>query len=403
MEAFVARQPIFDRRQQVLGYELLFRSDLRQFDHSGDSDEAAAGVLNHTFFTLGLQAVTRGKRAFVRLTQNLLLQELVTAFPKEAVGVQLLEPLPPSANVMDAARTLKQQGYPLVFGDFVLETGFNPFLEVADFIKVDFLRTAAERWGEVATRLSARGVQLIADRLQTREAYQEAASLGFRYFQGSFFRVPEVAAVRDIPANKVQCMQLLHEINRPNLELRQLEEIVKRDVSLSYRLLRLVNSAFFGLSNEVRTIRTALSLLGLREARKWLTMIALSGIGAEGCEQLLVDSLFRARFCEILAPKLGLEKRASEMFLLGLLSLIDVIMETPMAALLERIAIAEDLKQTLLGRPTPLRPPLDLIRAYDDGNWEIFGAIERNYGLQEAGLASLILDAMEWSGQVFAR
>ncbi|MCX8043341.1 MAG: HDOD domain-containing protein [Desulfobacterota bacterium] len=317
--------------------------------------------------------------------------------PKNAIAVEILETVEPDAEVIKACRELKAAGYQMVLDDFVFHERYRPFVELADIIKVDFMATDAAQRKELLKECKALPVQFLAEKVETQETFEEAFEAGYSLFQGYFFSKPKIVTGRDIPGSKINYLRVLHEVNRPDAEFERIEEIIKRDVSLSYKLLRFINSAFFQFSVKVESIKHALILLGLKEIKKWVSVVALSSMGFDKPQELLTLSLIRARFCELLAAQVGLEKRAADLFMTGLFSLIDALIDRPMHVVLSDLPIAEDVKQALLGKDNPLRDVFGLVVAYERAEWNRASIYARKLRANEKDLPTLFLDSVNWA------
>lgn len=322
--------------------------------------------------------------------------------PQEAIVVEILEVVEPDAEVLAACRRLRQAGYTIALDDFQDRRGGHPLLEVAHMVKVDFLATDAAERRALAGRLVPRGIRCLAEKVETWEILREAQELGYTYFQGYFFSRPVVLARKDIPGFKLNYLRLLQEIHRPELNFRQMEDIIGRDTSLSYKLLRYLNSVFFGLRQPVGSIRHALVYLGEREIRKWVTLVALASMARDKPEELLVQALIRAKFCEALAPFVGLSPRSGELFLTGMFSLIDAMLDRPLPEILEEMPVADDVKAALLQQGGPLRGPYECMLAYVAGEWEQLESSSAGLGIQEGITPGLYVDAVRWCRESLA-
>lgn len=397
METFIARQPIFDMNQRAFGYELLFRSGLENVFRHPDPNQASSKVLADTFFLHDLAFLTGGKRAFINITRDLLLQELLFLIPKEKIVVEILENVEPDEEVVQACERLKSAGYLLAMDDFVYDDRYGPLLRLADFIKVDFLSTEEGERRDLVRRLSTCKVRFLAEKIETYEMFREARDLGYTYCQGYFFSRPRVISGRDIPGLKLHYLQLLQEIHRPELDLKRLTEIVRRETSLSYKLLRYINSAFFGLRNRISSLKQALLLLGEREIRKWVTLVTLATLGEDKPEELVLQSILRARFCESLASLTGLSDRSDDLFLMGMFSLLDGLLDRPLSEILEGIPISEEIKRALLGEKNRFGLVYQYLLAYEQGRWERLSELGGRLRIDESRVSSLYLEAVRWS------
>lgn len=401
MEVFVARQPIFDRYRRVYGYELLFRSSLENFFPDIDGDRASSSVINNSFLVMGIQSITGGTRAFVNVTDSLLIDGTAEILPKDLTVVEILEGSRLDSEVIAACRRLHQAGYLLALDDFVYHNGHDPLLEIADILKIDYREIGPADRKAVVDRFAPRGIRLLAEKVETNEEYREALALGYDYFQGYFFTRPEVVVGKEVPGVKLNYLRMLQEIHRPNLNLNQLEEIIKREVSVSYKLLRYLNSAAFSFRQKITSIPHGLMLLGERNIRKWATVVALAGMANDKPEELVVTAILRARFCELLAPKVGLADRESELFLTGMLSVIDAILDKPMADILAELPISEEISTALFPGDNAFARVLHLVVAYEQAEWERVREQAASLSVAEGELPAMHLQALEWAQQVF--
>ena len=400
---FVARQPILDTHGCVAAYELLFRDrDISQCSEDIDGDAATASVIATSMLVVGLDELTNGKPAFINFTRNLLLSGVPSMLPPKKVTVEVLESVEPDTDVIAACRKLKQEGYVLALDDFVFAEKYEPLIDLADIIKVDFRQTGDwEARRAVLQQCDRESMRFLAEKVESHDEFRQACELGYTLFQGYYFQTPDIVHRRDVPASKVQCMRLISEINNPVVEIANLERIICHDVALSYKLLRFINSAYFGLKVQIESIRHALTLLGLRDVQKWASIVVLSTIGQDKPQELMVTSLVRARFCEMLAPHLGMPGRAPDFFLLGLFSCIDGFMDQPMDALVDELPLGDDVKAALQGTDNRFHDALQMVRLYETGAWASIAQWAARLDLDEVQLPEHFLAAIKWAGMDF--
>ncbi len=322
---YVARQPILDREEQVFGYELLFRDGLVNA-FSGDTDEASRVTLDRSLL-MGLDVLCDGRRAFVNCTRDTLIHGLVTLLPSASTAVEVLENVPPDPEVIAACCSLKEAGYLIALDDYVANDVRAPLAEIADIIKVDLLLTTEAQREALVKHYGPWRCRMLAEKVETQTDFFRARDQGFVYFQGYFFRRPEMLNTHDMPANRLNYLRMLAEVSRPELDVAELEKVIKSETSVCYRLLRYLNSAVFGLKREIHSVRHALSMLGERQVRRWVRLVAAVGAGQEKTSDLVLAALVRGRFGGLLQPLV--EHGESDLFLLGLLSLIDAMLEMP--------------------------------------------------------------------------
>lgn len=401
MKKFVARQPIFDGKKNIFGYELLFRSSLDNFFQSDQPDQASSRVVVDSFLLFGMQSLTGGRKAFLNFTHNLLVQQYATLLPKEQAVIEILETVEPDEQIVAACEALKQKGYLIALDDFILGDATNPLIKLANIIKIDFLSTPPDVRGQLAKRFRPLGIEMLAEKVETHDQVREAVQQGYMYFQGFFFCKPEIVSGRDIPAFKLNYLSLLRAINQEDPNLFEVEQMIKRESSLCYKLLRYLNSAAFYFHGKVTSIRHALSLLGVKEVRRWASLVALAAIGEDKPPALVVASMVRACFCELLAPLAGFAHQTAELFLTGLLSLMDAILEKPMESILQQLPLAPEVKETLLGGKSSFQDVFELVTCYDKGDWQKNSEIAARLKLDEVAISEAYLQSIRWAQDIF--
>jgi c-di-GMP-related signal transduction protein len=394
---FVARQPILTADEKVFGYELLFRDGIEDFFMHTDADAASRSTLN-TAMLLGLDVLCDGRRAFVNCTRDILLKEYITLLPSEQAVVEILETVPADDLVVAACHRLKEAGYTIALDDFGVNDPREALTDVADIIKVDLRSTSAADAAAMVKRYGPWRCRMLAEKVETRDEFLVAKKAGFLYFQGYFFRRPEILTAHEIPANRVNYLRMLTAVSRPELDVREIENVVKGEASLCYRLLRYLNSAAFGFANEIHSVRHALAILGEREVRRWIRLVATLGAGQGKSSELVLSALVRARFCELLSPKIA--HGDSDLFLMGMLSLMDVILELPMSQVLDNVPIDQESKSVLLGGASRLRPFYQLMLAQESGEWKTASELAVQLHLNEGEVAECYWQAMQWARQV---
>jgi c-di-GMP-related signal transduction protein len=396
MKIFIARQPIFDRKQNVFAYEILYRSDEINRAYIADEGYATLKVIANSLL-FGLKKLTSGKRAFINFNRKLLLGRIPLLFPREMLGVEILESVEPDDHIIRVCKQIKKGGYPIILDDLILKDEYKPLIQLADYIKIDFKITTALERQNIIKELAPQSAILMAEKVETREQYDEAITLGCQYFQGFFFRKPDLVTRNDMPGYKLNYLSILKKIHQPFPNFVEIEEIVKRDVSLTYKLLRFINSASYGFKVSIRSIHHALILLGKREVKKWLTIIVMSGIGRSKPTELMNTVIVRARFCELIAQEFGLTLEPSDFFLVGMFSLMEAFMDRPIAEILEELPLEEDVKNALLGQKGPFAPTLQLVETFEKADWETFTQLSEKMGLDGARIAVLYVEAVEWA------
>jgi c-di-GMP-related signal transduction protein len=403
MRTFVARQAIFERSLDVYGYELLFRAGPEAFFSHDDQDEASSRVIEESLMVFGLETLASSRRIFVNATRRVILDELYRVLPPERAVIELLETVEPDAAVVTACRALKDAGYLLALDDFVYAPAYEPLLDIADIVKVDFRASTTTERRPLVARLRRRGRRLLAEKVETPEEFSEAVHEGFDYLQGHFFCRAKIITAKDIPAFKLHSLTVLRELHKTDLDFDALAATIEREVSMTVKLLRYLNSAAFGWRAPVETVRQALFILGEQPFRRWATVVLLAGLGSDQPAELAVTSLMRARFAARLGEELRLDTGGCDLFLAGLLSLLDAFTGLPLADALRPLGLSEEMERALLGEETPAAKVIGLVVAYERAQWGRVGALAETLGASEAHLPQHYQDAVIWAAQAFQR
>ncbi len=390
---FIARQPIFNHKLGVVGYELLFRGRGYAADALiDDAERATATVVLNTLTELDMGRIVAGKTAWINASREFVLNDLIQAVPPSVIGLEVPETEQFDDEMVEALRELKQAGYKLALDDFRYREGSEAVLELFDVVKLSMPELGRQGMRELGARLRASDGpfhgKVLADKLGTRPDHEVCIAAGYDLFQGYFFCRPAVVGTRGISANRLALLQVVAALNDPAIELAEIEQLVARDVALSFRLLRYVNSAFFGLRGDVRSIGQALALLGLENVRRWATLSTLASVDNKPTE-LTLTALIRARFCELAGAHRGIGT-AAELFTLGLFSVIDGMMDAPMHDVVASLPLAEDIREALVSRRGQMGQLLNCVTALEtaeDGPATAF--------VTDAG--DLYLEALMWA------
>lgn len=394
-QRFVARQPIFDASERVFGYELLFRNGLEDYFHA-DPEEAARSTLDSSLL-FGLDLLCDGRRAFVNCTREVLIHDLITLLPANQTVVEVLESVPADDRVIAACQRLRNSGYVIALDDFSPHDPREALCNFADILKIDLRATTPEERSAMLERYPRRNCRMLAEKVETQQEFRESQNLGFDYFQGFFFRRPELMMGRDVPASRVHYLRLLELVCRPELDLHELEKLMKQDAAVCYRFLRYLNSPLFGFAGEIRSVRHAITILGENELRRWIRLVVTLGAAEQKCGELVLTALARARFCELMSRRLRSE---SDLFLLGLLSVMDVILEISMDTLLQQVPVDRDTKAALWGEPCRLLPLHQMMLAQESGEWDQASALAKELHISDQDAAAQWWQAVQWAQQV---
>ncbi|MDY6953980.1 MAG: HDOD domain-containing protein [Thermodesulfobacteriota bacterium] len=397
MEVYVARQPIFKKDKRLFGYELLFRGGMSNYFPDIDGDTATSKLLSNTFITIGVEKITGKRKAFINFTEDLLIQQVPLMFPQERLVVEILEDVEPTEEVIAVSEEIAKRGYHIALDDFLYRSELRPLIRLADIIKLDLRASSFEEMAGYMKEMSDFNIHYLAEKVETYEEFQKALEMGFDYFQGYFFSKPEIIKEKDISGTQLNLLQIMAEVNKRDFRFEKVERIMKRDVAIPYKLLRYINSAYFGISSDISSIKQAISLLGENGIRRFLSLMAMATLGKEKPPELVRVSTVRARFCELVGNSAAPEVDASELFTLGLFSLIDALVDDSMAHLMESLPLSGSIKGALVEGSGALRDYLELVACYETGDWQRVSELAGTLGLDEAKLPGHHMEALAWA------
>jgi c-di-GMP-related signal transduction protein len=392
----VARQPILDRQGKVFGYELLFRRSPSVQTCDVSTNHASARVIVDAILSIGLDTLTGGKLAFFNLSHDMLLSGAPTLLPREKVVLELLEDIQDEPEVLEACAALKRSGYAIALDDVITTDTIGNLLPLADYVKIDFhaARTAQAR-AAVIKALPEKRPHLLAEKVETPQQFSDASSEGFSLFQGFYFGRPATHEVKRIAARRGAYALLLIKLNKPDISVAELEDVIKQDASLSYRVLRVLNSASTPLRVEIRSIRQAIILLGRDTIRRWASLWAIAAMGESTHPELVASSIIRARCCEMVDASTNGD--AGSGFLLGMCSLLDVILEQPMDVVLTKLPLDKSMRAALQGDQNDRRALLDCVIAYERGEWDRYDELAARAGTSSKVLQAAYHEALRWT------
>lgn len=395
MDVFVARQTIFNKHQKIYAYELLFRNGLVNAFPGVDGAEATSSLLSSSFFTIGIEQIASGHKAFINFTADMLVGGVPALFPKNNIVVEILENVQPTAEVIEACRDLVNKGYTLALDDFVYTEALIPLIELAQIVKIDFGLLSTVEIAEIVQVLKQYSCKLLAEKIETNEEFILASSMGFVYFQGYFFSKPEILKNKDIACSQLALLQLVVELSRAEFEIDDIEKLVNTDISISFKLLSYLNSAYYARPQPISSIRQAIAFLGEKGTRLFVSLIAMSKLCEHKPDELIRTSCIRARFLALIGKKLKLDE--SIFFMLGLFSMLDAILDMSMEALMLQLRVSEDISGALISKTGILFPYLQLIQLYEAGEWESVDTILKKLELDEHKIMDFYLDAIQWA------
>ncbi|WP_462157698.1 EAL and HDOD domain-containing protein [Pseudoalteromonas sp. GB56] len=398
MNFYAARQPILDRDKSLVGYELLFRDGLDNVFPKINGDEATSRLIEGSQFTFGLEELTGNKPAFINFTLDTLVKGYASMMGSNEIVVEILETVQPGKRLLALTQQLKEQGYTIALDDYKHQNVWRHFFPHIDIIKVDYLDSTLEEIQEIIAAVKPYpNIKLLAEKVETYEQYQQAMDLGFSYFQGFFFSKPEMVQSKALPPSELTLAELLYETSTTDMDLEKITKVFERDVNLSYKLLRYSNSAMFKRRAEISTIKQALVVLGAAEIKKFLSLLFTAQLSSDKPAELMLLSLTRARFAEVLAEKNPGSVDSGRAFLTSMMSLLDAILDQDMAEVVERLPLANDIKVALRDREGDLAKYITLVEQYEQAKWQDANKTMEEMKLDATTVPDAYHEAIHWA------
>jgi c-di-GMP-related signal transduction protein len=395
--ACLVRQPVLDRDQNTFGYEFLFRSDTvdttRRVDDGADARKmvSAAGHLK------GLLEIADGRKCFIQFNRRQLLEHFYQSLPPDSTVVEVFETTTLDAEFIQACHDVRRLGYALALDDYVVEPKLQPLLQHINLLKVGLKTVTDEQHEHIVESSKTYGFEVVAENVQTQDDFTNALRLGYTYYQGSFFCEPQLSNSRPLTSSHLHYLRLLQAINQQEFQIDQIESLISQDVALTVKLLQYLNSPGFGMKHEIRSIRQAVGILGHRPLKKWGVLIAVNELSRDRPAVLMSTSLIRAKFCESIGNLVLGNVGASECFLVGILSLLDAILDQQMEVVLQELDVSPEIRDALLKSGSPMRNLLDLVRALEEGDWRWISALVYQLEIKETAVFAEYRSAVIWT------
>jgi EAL and modified HD-GYP domain-containing signal transduction protein len=397
---YLGRQAIYDTKMNVFAYELLYRGNEQNFTNVVDGDKATSTVITNSIMHFGLDQLTEGRRAFINFTKNLIMEEMPQVFDKSTIVVELLEDIIPDQAFIEACIELKKKGYVLALDDYCLKNENLDLLKVIDIIKVDFRLTTPEEQAVIVQRYKKNKIIFLAEKVESEEEYSRAAKDGYRLFQGFFFSKPALMSAKEFKGQTYNYIKILQEVDADVPDINHIAQIFESDIALSYRLLKLLNSAAFQTRSKINSISHALMLLGLREVRKWVMLMMMRDLGENRPDELVRLSLVRGKFCELIANETAKQDRKHEAFLVGIFSMIDLLVGQELTVILNEIPLNNDVKGALLGEENEFAEILGLTVSYEFADWQGVEETAKKMNIGENVMMNSYVKALDFAAAV---
>jgi len=401
MEIYVARQPIFDSDNNVVAYELLYRNGLENsFDRSVAGNVATSIVLTNSFLTFGIEKLVEDKLAFVNFDKHLILSGVAELLNKDQVVIELLETIVPNEQFIQKIKSLKEQGYTCAADDYVDGYKYERLIEACDIVKVDFIHNTYDGIAKLTWDLRKKGKVLLAEKIETKEEFEWAKSIGYQYFQGYYFARPLMEKRKTFHDSVLQYIKLMNEMIEDEPDILKITRIIEVDVSLTYKLLKLVNSSL-GIPNEISSTQHAISMLGLKSFSRWLSLAMVQNIGEGSVSELSKYALMRSFMLDKIATSTRFAFFRDELVLLGTLSVIDAILEMDMETIIDPLPLSDGVRDTLLGKMTMFSDCYNLVLFYERGEFDDAETYAKSIGYSYNDLAEHYVAAVEYADQMY--
>lgn len=393
---FVGRQPIYDKNLKVYAYELLFRSGMGNNTSSSmpDGDSATMQTIINTYVEIGLEKLVRDKLAAINLTESFFLEPDKIPFPKNQVILEVLEDIPVTEELINAVKVLVEKGYIIALDDYIYNPEHAPLIKLAKIIKIDLTAQSMQDLVKHVKELKKFDAELLAEKIETFQEFEFCRKLGFDYFQGYFLSKPQIIQGTSLPANRLTVLNLLSVVNNPDSDTDDLAEAINTDVATSYRLLKLINSAAFGLQRKIDSIEQGILLLGRKQLASWASMLAMSSLDDRPSE-ILLTSMIRAKMCELIAEKMG-ERQIESFFTVGMFSALDLLLQRPLPELLQPLPLSSEIVAALLEREGILGKILSVVLAFEISDWDNVCIAD----IPAEDITIINIEAVTWAGAI---
>lgn len=400
MYFYAARQPILDINKKLYAYELLFRDSIDNVFPDVDGDEATSKMVEASKFNMGISEFTSNKPAFINFTLETLSKGYPEMLTTDELVVEILETIKPGKRLLALCKDLHKKGYTLALDDYEHQTVWVHFYPYIKIIKIDWQISSIEKIKEVIAAIADYPhIKLLAEKVETYEEYNQAVELGCVLFQGFFFAKPEMIKTKTLSPSQIAMAELLYETSKPDLDLASITSVFERDVTLSYKLLRYANSPVFKRGGEISTIKQALVTLGSAELKRFMGLMFTINVNPDKPSELLNAAMTRAKFCELAADNMKSNLDSSIAFLTGLLSLIDAILDEKINIVLEKLPLAQEIKDTLLTREGEIATLIQLVEFIEHAQWDESTTAMKKLGLTKEQIIEDYNQAISWADE----
>ncbi|GBL03830.1 EAL and HDOD domain-containing protein [Glaciecola sp. KUL10] len=404
MFAYIARQAIYDLEKQVYAYELLFRDGVSNCFPDISPDEATSNMIANSHLTMGVEDITLNKHAFINFHQNTLLYRFPSTLDPLNVVVEIVETVEVDSELLKACEHIRNLGYRIALDDYDFAPRWEPLIELCNFIKIEaeLIENANLKQLKKIRELKDKGIKLVAEKVETLEQFQKYKTMGFDLFQGYFLARPEVVKHKSLDAALTSIIELVGISTSPDFDINKVNDVIEKDVGLSFKLMRFINNPTFNKRNKIESLSHALKYMGSVELKKFIALLALANLKGEKPEDLITLSLIRAKFCALMSLAANQKDNPPNSFILGLFSYLDALLDQPMESLMPKLPVSDVIKDALLNPKSvsKLANQLRLCRAFELADWENIEKLSTTIELDTEELYEMHYTAMKWTNDV---
>ena len=364
MEVYVGRQPIFDRYNNVLGYELLYRRSLNNFYEGNDADKDTAEVINNAFFVMHFDDLTEGTKAFINFTETMIVENVPMLLPKESLIVEILEQSIVTQELIESCIKLKLAGYKIALDDFVFDEKFVSLLNIVDIVKIEFSRVSLFDQRQLMHRYKNK-ILFLAEKVETREEYELALNMGYDYFQGYFFSKPVIYKGKDIAVLNTNIIRIINELYSIDPDFNRINQIIESDLGLSYKILKVSNL----LVKDIQIVEN---------------------------KDLIKNSIIRAKFMELIALESAHKMDHLDYFMVGMFSSIDTLLNRDMTSIVDELPFTQQVKEALLGNDNPIQNVLKTVLNLEYSKLNEINFENPIQNMSQSRFMELYIEAINW-------
>lgn len=393
----VARRPVLDSSQEVFAYEIIFKNNIENKTISENSNLINEGISDDIEFFEDSN-LTDGKKIFINFNADLIKNKAPFLLSNKNIGIEISEDLNSENEIVNIIKKLKENDYLLILNHPEAVLSENILYNYADIIKLDYKSNAKTELKNFINNIKSRklsNVKFLAKNIDKHQHFEEAKKIGFDYFQGVFFTKADIVNENGTPGYEINYLNILKELNKEDVNFSEIEKIIKNDISMTFSLLKTINSASYGYN--VSSIKQASTLLGVKGLKKWSLLYLINDLKNDKPDILFVNTLTRAKFAELLAEEFGISKKSDDLFTMGIFSMIDAFLNKPLSKILEETALTEEVKEAILIREGVMGEILNLVIAFERVKWDQVALIEKKNQIDPKKLYNKYLEAVDFS------